>query len=71
MALKLCAGVGVVASVMSMFAHSIKPIFDKYPNQPKNQNLEGVVLVEEDVKVVRQGADAIPVFVFTHADFPD
>ena len=67
---KLCAGVGVVVSVMSKFVHLSKPIRYKYPNRTKNHNLQGVVLVEEDVKVVRQGSNAIPVFVFTHANFP-
>ena len=56
---------------MSNFVHPRKPIRDKYSNQPKNHKLQGVILVGGDVKVVRRGADAIPVFVFTHADFPD
>ena len=43
----------------------------KYPNQPKNHKIEGVILVEVDAKVVRRGADAILVFVFTHFDFPN
>ena len=42
-----------------------------YLDRPKNHKLEGVILVEVDVKVVRRGADAILVFVFTHFDFPD
>ena len=62
---KLCAGVGAVTSVMSKFVHPGKPICDKYPNQPKNHKLQGVVLVEVDVKVVWRGANAILVFVFT------
>ena len=68
---KLCSGVGDVVSVMSKFVHPRKPIFDKYPNRPKSHKLQGVVLVEVDAKVVRQGANAILVFVFTHSDFPD
>ena len=68
---KLCAGVGAVAPVMSKFVHPSRSIHHKYPNQPKNHKLEGVILVEVDAKVVWRGADAILVFVFTHFDFPD
>ena len=68
---KLRAGVGAVASVMSKFVHPSRSIRHKYPNRPKNHKLEGVILVEVDAKVVRRGADAILVFVFTHFDFPD
>ena len=71
MAPNICAGVGDVAPVMSKFVHPSKPIRDKYANRPKNHKLEGAVLVEEDVKVLRRGADLIPVFVFTHANFSD
>ena len=56
---------------MSKFVHPRKPIFDKHPNRTKNHKLQGVVLVEKDVKIVQRGADAIPFFVFTHANFPD
>ena len=68
---KLRAGVGAVASVMSKFVHPSKPIRDKYPNRPKNHKLQGVVLEEVDVKVVRWGANEILVFVFTHFYFTD
>ena len=68
---KLRAGVGDVASVMSKFFHPSNPILDKYPTRPKNHKLQGVVLVEVDAKVVRQGANAILFFVFTHSDFTD
>ena len=71
MALKLWDIIGAVASMMLKFVHTSNPIRDKYPNRPKNHKLEGVVLVEEDVKFVRRGANAIPIFVFTHANFPD
>ena len=67
----ICADVGAAASVMSKFFHPSQPIFDNYPNHLNNHNLDGVVLVEEDVKFVRQGADEIRVLVFTHADFQD
>ena len=68
---KLCARVGAVASVMSKFFHPSKSIRDKHPNRPKNHKLQGVVLVEVDAKVVRQGANEILVFVFTYFDFTD
>ena len=68
---KLRSGVGAVASLMSKFVHSSRSIRHKYPNRPKNHNLQGVILVEVDAKVVWRGADAIMVFVFTHFDFPD
>ena len=69
--LKLRAGVGAVASVMSKFVQPIKSIFYKYPNRLKNHKLQGVILVEVDVEVVQRGANVILVFVFTHFDFPD
>ena len=47
---------------MLKFVHPSKPIHDKYPNRLNNHKLEGVVLLEEDVKVVRRGANAIPFF---------
>ena len=53
---------------MSKFVHPSKPIRDKYPKRPKDNKLEGFVLVDVDVKVVRQGANAILVFVFAHSD---
>ena len=56
---------------MLKFVHPSKPIHDKYPNRLNNHKLEGVVLLEEEMKVVRQGANAIPVFVFTYPDFLD
>ena len=68
---KLLAGVGAIASVMSKFIHPSKPIIDKYANRRKNHKLQGVGLVEVDVKVLRQGANAILVFFFTNADFPE
>ena len=68
---KLCSGVGAVASVMSKFVQPSRSIRHKYPNRPKNHKLEGVILVEVDAKVVRRGADAILVFVFTHFGFTD
>ena len=71
MSLMFHARVGAIAYVMSNFVHHINPIKDTYHNRPKNHKLQGVVLVEEDLKVVRRGADAIPVFVFTHDYFPD
>ena len=69
--LKLCADVDAVASVMSEFVHPSRSIRHKYPNRPNNHKLQGVILVEVDTKVVRRGANAIMVFVFTHFDFPD
>ena len=71
MAPKLCAGVADVASVMSNFVRPSNPILDKYPNRSKNHKLEGVVLVEEDMKFMQKGSDAIPVFVFAHTNFPE
>ena len=71
MAPKLHAGIGAISDVMLKFILPSKPIRDNYPNQTKKHKLEGVVLVEEDMKVVRRGADVIPVFVFTHDSFPD
>ena len=68
---KIHAGVGAVASVMSKLVHANRSILHKYPNRPKNYKLEGVILVEVDTKVVRRGANAILVFVFTHFDFTD
>ena len=65
------SGVGAVASVMSKFVFPSKPICDNYPNLLKNDKLHGDILVEWDVKVVWQGANAIPDFVFTHADFSE
>ena len=65
------SGVGAVASAMSKFVHPSKSVRDKYPNRQKNHKLQGVVLAEVDAKVVRQGADAILFFIFTHLDFPD
>ena len=62
---------GVCYCLVTPPTHPSKPILNNYPNSPKNHKLEGVVLVEEDVKVMRRGSDAIPVFVFTHANFPD
>ena len=56
---------------MSKSVHPSKPIHDKYPNRPKNHKLWGVVFVGVDAKVMRRGANAILVFVFTHSDFPD
>ena len=55
----LRAGFGAVALVMSKFVHPSKPISDKYPNWPKNHNLQGAVWVEVDTKVLRQGDNAI------------
>ena len=69
--LKIRAGIGAIASVMSKFVHPGKQICDKYPNRPKNNNLQGVVSAEVDAKVVRQGANTILVLVFTHSNFPD
>ena len=68
---KLRDGVGAIASVMSKSVHPIKPIHNNYPNQPKNHKLQGVVLLEVDAKVVRQGANIILVFVFVHYNFPE
>ena len=68
---KLRDGVSAVASVMSKFVHPSNLIWDKYPNRPKNHNLQGAVLVEVDAKVVRRGDNAIIFFVFTNFDFPD
>ena len=68
---KLRVGVGDVASVMSKLVHPSKSIRFKYPNRPKNHKLQGVILVEVEAKVVRRGANAILVFVYTHFDFPD
>ena len=68
---KLRSGVGAVASVMSKFVHPSKSIHDKYPNRTKNHKLQWVILVEIDGKVMRRGANAIIIFVFTHFDFPD
>ena len=61
MAPDLFAGVGAVASVMSKFVHPSKPIHNNYLYRPKKHKLGGVVLVEEDKKVVRRGAYAITV----------
>ena len=56
---------------MSKFVYYSKENFNKEPNRKKNHKFQERVLVEEDEKVVRRGADVIPVFVFTHANFPD
>ena len=69
--LKLRAGVGAIALVMSKFVHPSKSICDKYPNWPKNHKLRRFVLVEVDMKVVRKGSNVILVFVFTHLYFPN
>ena len=53
------------------FFHPSKPICDKHPNRPKNHKLQGVVLAEVDAKAMRQGANAILVFVITHFDYPE
>ena len=49
----------------------VKNRIELAPNRTKNYKLQGVVLVEVDAKVVRWGADAILVFVFTHFNFPN
>ena len=56
---------------MSKSVHPSKSIRYKYPNRAKNHKLQGVILVEVDAKVLRQGSNAVLVFVFTHFDFPD
>ena len=68
---KLRSVVGAVASVMLNFVHPSKPIRNNYPNRLNNHNLQGVVLVEVDAKVVPRGANEILIFVFTHSNFPD
>ena len=68
---KLHSGVGAVALVMSKYVHPSKSIRDNYSNRPKNHKLQGVVLVEVDVKVVRRGANAILVLTSPISILPD
>ena len=68
---KLRSGVGAAASVMSNSVHPINIVRNKHPNRLNKHKFQGVILVEIDVKVVRQGANAILVFVFSHSNFPE
>jgi hypothetical protein len=64
-------GVGGVATCISRFVHPSKPIRDKYLNREKGHKLDNLKIIALQEKVIRRGAPAAKVYIFSHDDFPD
>ena len=41
---------------------------DTYPNRPKGHNVLGLILIGQEIKVIRRGTEPVEVFTFRHED---
>ena len=44
---------------------------DTYPNRPKGHKVLGLILVGQEMKVIRRGTEPVQVFTFRHEDMPN
>ena len=65
----LCSGKGSLASCISRFINLSRPIIEKYPNPPKEHNLENLVLIAEAKNTIQINSGVNNVHKFLHADF--
>ena len=61
---RLCHGVGAAGEFISQFIHPYKLVRDTYPNRPKGHKILGLILVGQEMKVIRVGTEPVKVFTF-------
>ena len=67
----LCHGVGAAGECISQLIRPSKPVRDTYPNSPKGHKVLGLILVGQEMKVIRRGTEPVDVFTFRHEDMPN
>ena len=63
--------VGAQSECILRLIHPSKPVSDTYPNRPKGYKLLGLVLICQDIKVIRRGMEPVGGFTFRHEDIPN
>ena len=68
---RLYHGVGAAGECISQFIHPSKPVSYNYLNMPKGHKVLGLILVGQEMKVIRLGTEPVEVFTFWHKDMPN
>ena len=64
-------GAGAKASVLARMLHPSALTREKWPNTWQKERAEGLVLLCNEHRVVRQLSPATDVYIMTHSDFPN
>ena len=60
----ICHGVGAECECIQQCIHTYKPVRYTYPNRPKGHKILGLILVGQEMKVIRRGTEPVEVFTF-------
>ena len=61
---RLRHGVGAAGECISRLIQPPKPVRDTYPNRPKGNKVLGLILVGQEIKVIRRGTAPFDIFTF-------
>ena len=61
---RLGHGVGEAVECILWFIHPSNPARDTYPNRPKGHKILGLILVGQEMKVIKRGMEPVEVFNF-------
>ena len=64
-------GVSAAGECISQFIHPPKPTRDTYTNITKGHKVLGLILVGQEMKMIRHGTEPVKVFTFRHKDMPN
>ena len=67
----LCHGIGAAGERILRFIHPYKPVIYTYHNRPKGHKVLGLILVGQEMKMIRHGTEPVKVFTFRHKDMPN
>ena len=56
--------VGAAGECISRFIHPYNHVRDTYPNRPKGHKLLGLILVGQEMKVIRRATEPVEIFTF-------
>ena len=68
---RLCHGVNAQGEWILQFIHPSKPVMDTYPNIPKGHKVLGLILIGQEMKVIRRGTELVRGFMFWHKNIPN
>ena len=63
--------IGAAGECVSRFIHPSNTVRDTYPNRPNKHKVLGLILVGQEIKVIRRGTEPVKVFTFWRKDIPN
>ena len=67
---RLRHSIGAVGECISRFIHPYKHVRDTHPNRPKGHKVLGLLLVGQEMNMIRHGMEPVEVSTFWHEDMP-